>query len=77
MCVSTNSPEFTFEFNQRGHQVFTILGVDGKTGEVRMVVDEECPTFFYSGKFFAEYLDPSQEIIWMSERDGWKRHIGS
>lgn len=69
---STNSAEFTFEFNQRGHQVFRILGVDALTGRVRTIVDEQSPTFFcYSSKFFAEYLDDTKEIIWMSERDGW------
>ena len=38
----------------------------------RPVIDEPCKTFIdYSGKFFSHYLDESQEIIWMSERDGW------
>ena len=69
---STNSDEFTFEFNQRGHQVFRILGVDANSGRVRSIVDEQSPTFFcYSGKYFAEYLDDTKEIVWMSERDGW------
>jgi hypothetical protein len=46
----TNSQEFTFEFNQRGHQVFRILGVNATTGAVRSIVDEQSPTFFcYSG----------------------------
>jgi dipeptidyl aminopeptidase/acylaminoacyl peptidase len=72
---NTNSLEFSFEFNQRGHQVFRILGVNAKTGIVRPVVDEQTSTFFcYSAKFFAEYLDSTEEIIWMSERDGWN-HI--
>jgi len=35
-------------------------------------VDEQSPAFInYSGHFFAEYLDGTGEIIWMSERDGW------
>ena len=68
---NSNSAEFTFEFNQRGHQVFRILGVNATNGQVRTIVDEPSPTFFcYSCKFFAEYLD-EKEIIWMSERDGW------
>jgi dipeptidyl aminopeptidase/acylaminoacyl peptidase len=38
----------------------------------RAIVDEHSDTFIcYSGKFFAEYLDDTGEIIWMSERDGW------
>ena len=68
----TDSSRFTFLFNQRGHQALRILGVDAKTGAVQPVVDEESKTFIcYSGKFFAEYLDDTSEIIWMSERDGW------
>jgi len=67
-----DSGEFTFLFNQRGHQVLRILGVNAATGAVRVVVDEQSKTFIcYSSKYFAEYLDDTREIIWMSERDGW------
>jgi dipeptidyl-peptidase 4 len=67
-----DSSRFTFLFNQRGHQVLRIVGVDAVTGQARPVVDERSQTFVcYSGKFFCEYLDDSDEIIWMSERDGW------
>jgi len=42
------------------------------TARVRAIVDEKSETFIcYSGKFFAEYLDDTSEIIWMSERDDW------
>ena len=67
-----DSSRFTFLFNQRGHQVLRILAVDAGSGAVRPIVDEQSKTFIcYSGKFFAEYLDDTREIIWMSERDGW------
>jgi dipeptidyl-peptidase-4 len=67
-----DSSRFTFLFNQRGHQVLRILGVDAKSGVAKPVVDEQSHTFIdYSGKFFAEYVDKTGEIIWMSERDGW------
>ncbi len=67
-----DSARFTFLFNQRGHQVLRILGVDAKSGAVQPIVDEQTKTFIdYSGKFFAEYVDNTGEIIWMSERDGW------
>ncbi len=69
---ATNSARFTFLFNQRGHQALLILAVDARTGAVTPIVDEESQTFIdYSGQFFAEYLDDTAEIIWMSERDGW------
>ena len=68
-----DSSRFTFLYNQRGHQVLRIIGVDAATGKAKAIVDEQSRTFIdYSGKMFAEYLDgPSPEIIWMSERDGW------
>ena len=69
---SPDSSRFTFLYNQRGHQALRILGVDAATGVVKPIVDEASKTFIcYSGKFFAEYLDDTDEIIWMSERDGW------
>ena len=67
-----DSSRFTFLYNQRGHQVLRIVGVDARTGVVKPVVDEASATFIdYSGKSFTEYLDETGEILWMSERDGW------
>jgi dipeptidyl-peptidase-4 len=67
-----DSSEFTFLFNQRGHQALRILGVKANSGAVRAIVEETSKTFIcYSSKFFVEHLDDTGEIIWMSERDGW------
>ncbi|HEY2952737.1 MAG TPA: DPP IV N-terminal domain-containing protein, partial [Verrucomicrobiae bacterium] len=67
-----DSSGFTFLYNQRGHQVLRIVGVDAHSGVARAIVDEQSRTFIdYSGKQFSEYLDDTGEIIWMSERDGW------
>lgn len=67
-----NSRAFTFEFNQRGHQVYRIIEVDGTTGKSRAVISEECETFFhYSGKKYRYDIQDGAEVIWMSERDGW------
>ncbi|HEX7119012.1 MAG TPA: DPP IV N-terminal domain-containing protein [Longimicrobiales bacterium] len=63
---------FTFEYNQRGHQVYRVIEVDAETGEARAIISEEPETFFdYSGKKFRYDVDDGREIIWMSERDGW------
>ena len=67
-----DSSRFTFRYNQRGHQVLRIIGVNAKTGDARAVVDEQSKTFVeYSGKQFLEWIDATGELIWMSERDGW------
>jgi len=67
-----DSGRFTYLYNQRGHQVLRIISVDAGTGEVRTVVDEQSKTFIdYANKKYSYYLDAANEIIWMSERDGW------
>ena len=68
-----NSAAVTFEYNQRGHQVFRVIEIDAMTGKARAVISEEPKTFFtYSSKKFRQDLeDTTNETIWMSERDGW------
>ena len=69
---SPDSSRFTFLYNQRGHQVLRIISVEAMTGQPRTIVNEQSETFIdYSGKRFSRYLDDTNEIIWMSERDGW------
>ncbi|MBX3278351.1 MAG: DPP IV N-terminal domain-containing protein [Acidobacteria bacterium] len=67
-----DSRAFSFEYNQRGHQVYRIIEVDAAMGRPRAVVSEEPKTFFhYSGKRYRYDIDDGREVIWMSERDGW------
>ncbi len=62
---------FTFYYNQRGHQVARVIAVDAKTGHATAIVDETAKTFIdYSGKFFLQFVN-DDELVWMSERDGW------
>ncbi len=75
-----DSRGFTFEYNQRGHQVFRLIEVDAQTGAARAVISEEPKTFFYynrsaatlqAGKRYRHELADGKEVVWMSERDGW------
>ena len=67
-----NGHSFTYEYNQRGHQIYRVIEVDAKTGESRIVIDEKSDTFItYHHNHFLHYLDASDEILWLSERDGW------
>jgi dipeptidyl aminopeptidase/acylaminoacyl peptidase len=75
---------FTFEYNQRGHQVYRLIEVDAATGKARAIVSEEPQTFFSyrqlsgnlreSGSKYRYDVEDGREMIWMSERDGW-RHL--
>ncbi len=67
-----DSRSFVFEFNQRGHQRYKVIELTAPDGKVNVLVDENCKTFFdYAGKSFRYDVADGQEIIWMSERDGW------
>jgi dipeptidyl aminopeptidase/acylaminoacyl peptidase len=67
-----DSRAFTFEYNQRGHQVYRVIEVEAATGNPRAVIGEEPKTFFcYSGKKYRYDLADGREIVWTSERDGW------
>jgi dipeptidyl aminopeptidase/acylaminoacyl peptidase len=67
-----DSRAVTFEYNQRGHQVYRVIEVDAANGSARAVISEEPETFFcYSGKKYRSDLADGKEIVWMSERDGW------
>ncbi|MGE3491216.1 MAG: DPP IV N-terminal domain-containing protein [Vicinamibacterales bacterium] len=75
-----DSRGFTFEYNQRGHQVYRVIEVDAQTGVARAIVSEEPATFFYynrsaatlqAGKRYRYDLADGKEVVWMSERDGW------
>ena len=75
-----DSRAVSFEYNQRGHQVYRIVEVDAQTGTARAVISEEPATFFYynrtaptlqAGKRYRFDLADGKEVVWMSERDGW------
>ncbi len=67
-----DSSRFFYVYNQRGHQALKVIAVDAATGASRAVVDDRSKTFIdYSGKQFLEYLDDTNELVWMSERNGW------
>jgi dipeptidyl aminopeptidase/acylaminoacyl peptidase len=67
-----DSRSVTFEYNQRGHQLYRVIAIDAATGATRAIIDERMPTFFeYSAKKYRYDIADGKEIIWMSERDGW------
>ncbi len=73
---------FTFEYNQRGHQMYRVIEVDAATGKPRVLIQEESATFINyepltrdqhdHGKYFRKDVDDGKEILWASERDGWE-----
>jgi len=68
----------TYEKTDRGHQRFRIIEIDVQSGAVRTLVDEKTETFIWTahgpGLPRTTYLEQSNEILYVSERDGW-RHL--
>jgi dipeptidyl aminopeptidase/acylaminoacyl peptidase len=77
-----DSRGFTFEYNQRGHQVYRVLEVNAANGKARTLIDETSKTFinyeplsrnqFDHGKYYRHDMEDGKEILWTSERDGWE-----
>lgn len=77
-----DSRGFTFEYNQRGHQLYRVIEVNANDGSARTLIEEKSDTFinyeplirnqYDHGKHYRLDLDDGKEIIWASERDGWE-----
>jgi len=77
-----DSRGFTFEYNQRGHQIYRVIEVDAANGKARTLIEEASGTFinyepltrnqFDHGKRYRLDLVDGKEILWASERDGWE-----
>ena len=69
---SAASSEFSFAYNQRGHQIMRVVGVRAEDGAARVIIEDTSATFIdYSQKFHLHRLPETREIIWASERSGW------
>lgn len=69
-----DSRAFTFEFNQRGHQRYIVGEVSATDGKIRHLADERSDTFISYINNFRHDLNDGAEMLWLSERDGW-RHL--
>ena len=68
-----NSESFTFHFNRRGHRQYIVYSGD-INGKLHTVVDEKADTFIYYNMLYTYWFKNSDELLWISERDGW-RHL--
>src|SRR5262249_33017679 len=77
---SKDGRHFTYVKVDRGHQRLRVVEVDSQTGGARNLIDETAKTFIWTAHTESlklkpmNYLDKSEEIIYVSEKDGW-RHL--
>ena len=68
-----DSKRLTFEFVERGFGKHNIIEIDSVSRRQRVLVREESDTFvFVYGNSYRRDLNDGEEILWISERDGWK-----
>src|SRR5438094_9809230 len=71
---------FAYVQVDRGQQRYRVIEVDSQTGALRNIIDEKTQTFIWTahnealGLKYVNWLDKSDEMIYASERDGW-RHL--
>ena len=70
-----DSRYFTFDYNQRGHQLYQVVAVD-TDGSTRIIAEEKSSTFVYYNDLYRHYMKDGKSMLWISERDDW-RHLYS
>ena len=77
---NSDGRRFTYEKTDRGHQRFRVIEVDSHTRDVRNVIDDKTDTFIWTAHTEnaplrrVNWISDTNEIIYASERDGW-RHL--
>jgi hypothetical protein len=71
---------FAYPKTERGHQRFRLIEVDTHTGSFCNLIDEQTETFIWTAHTenvklnLVNWLEKTEEIVYASERDGW-RHL--
>src|SRR5262249_41644397 len=71
---------FAYEQVDRGHQHLRVTEVDADTGSTRNIIDEKTETFIWTAHTenldlqYINWLEKTDEMLYTSERDGW-RHL--
>ena len=68
---NSDSEGITFEYNQRGHQVYRVLEMSAKDGAVRPLVEETSDKYVNYPRIYRHMLSDGRRMIWSSERDNW------
>src|SRR6266566_2819362 len=77
---SRDQRRFAYVQVDRGHQRFRVIEVDARNSALRNLIDEKSATFIWTAHTenlnlsYVNWLEKTDEMIYVSERDGW-RHL--
>ncbi len=63
-----------FDHIRRGHQHVGLVEIAASNGHARELVAEDSTTFVDAWRPYSVEIDDGQQVLWLSERDGW-RHL--
>jgi len=66
-----NSEKIFYSQYQRGYSSLDFLEIDPETGKVNLLINEFSNTNVDMGMMGWRLINSGEEIIWLSERDGW------
>ncbi len=82
-----DSRGFTFEYNQRGHQIYRVIEVDAANGEARTLIEEASATFinyepltrnqFDHGKYYRLDMETARRFFGLRNATGGNIFISS
>ena len=77
---SKDGQRVAYQQADRGHQRFRVIEIDARAGEARNIIDEKSETFIWTAHTenlnlnLVNWLEQTDEIIYVSESNGW-RHL--
>jgi dipeptidyl aminopeptidase/acylaminoacyl peptidase len=70
-----DSSVFSIQYVQRGFQTVRVVAIDAASGRAHAAIEETSSTFIPADRTFVHDVDgQGRELLWISERDGW-RHL--
>lgn len=63
--------EITFEYNQRGHKLYALMGMDAQTGALRTIADNSSDKYVNWTRQYRYHSSGGDTLIWSSERDNY------
>ena len=73
--------KFTYEQTDRGHGRFRVIEVRLQDGSIRNIIDEKSETYIWTAHAenqrlaIVQWLDASDEILYTTEKNGWRQLI--
>jgi len=67
----SDSHTFTFEYNRRGHQQYSLMAMSASDGSLRTIVGEQSDKYVNWTRLWRHHFDDGKRLLWTSERDNY------